>query len=391
MPHLDFLTLYIVIFLNSLTVSVVWGAFAYRYRPHPAARSWLAACILSLAGGAVLAVQGNAGAVVPAIAGNTIIVFGFLQFWIGLRRFHGLRGGQGTAAAITLVAAACMIFFHDNDRARSIVYAASQAVVMSMCAWYLLRTRPLALGAVIAGVAFLVALFGQLMVVGGNVGVLLDAMAFPTFYTLASYALLCTIFSGSVWNLGFAILTIDKLQRELGRLSETDELTGLANRRALRRAVEEEHRRAVESGMPYSVMLIDLNDFKPLNDTYGHAAGDRALVAVAEMLTASVRRSDVVARLGGDEFCIVLPATAHDAAMRLAEGVRQQFRSRPLRIGDKDVRLSAGIGVAEWRPEAHPGPDAVIAAADRQLYGEKALPRSRSRPVQHGLQLVVQS
>ena len=378
MPNLDFLTLYIVIFLNSLTVSVVWGAFAYRNRPHPAARSWLAACLLSLLGGAVLAIQGNEGSLVPAIVGNGIIVFGFLQFWIGLRRFHGQQGGQGTAIALTLLAMAFMVAFYDNDRARSMVYSSAQAAVMSMCAWYILRIRPLALGAVISAVAFIVAVMGQLMVIGGNIGVLSGLLEFSNFYRMASYALLCTIFSGSVWNLGFAILTVDKLQGDLSRLSETDELTGLANRRALRREIEREHRSAAESRMAYSVLVIDLDQFKSLNDTYGHAAGDRALVEVAGMLKASVRRSDIVARMGGDEFCILLPATGIEGARRLAEGIRQRFRSQPLEFDGRKIRLSASIGMAERNPDDGLDVDGVIVAADRKLYTEKAASRPRN-------------
>lgn len=377
MPNLDFLTLYIVIFLNSLTVSVIWGAFAYRYRPHPAARSWLAACLLSLLGGAVLAIQGNQGSLVPAIVGNAIIVFGFLQFWIGLRRFHDQDGGQGLSLGLTLVAVVFMIVFHDNDRARSMVYASAQTVVMSMCAWYLLRIRPFALGAIISAVAFIVAVIGQLMVVGGNIGVLAGVLEFSNFYRMASYALLCTIFSGSVWNLGFAILTVDKLLGELSRLSETDELTGLANRRALRREIEREHRRAVESRMAYSVLVVDLDQFKPLNDTYGHLAGDTALVEVAGMLKRSVRRSDIVARIGGDEFCILLPATGIEGAKRLAEGIRQSFRSHPLMFDGRKVRLSASIGMAEWNADDGLDVDGVIVAADRRLYAEKAASQPR--------------
>src|SRR5690554_705773 len=106
---LDFLTLYIVIFLNSLTVSVIWAAFAWRYRPHPAALHWLAACLLALAGGVVLALQSSEAPPVFAVTGNIIIVFGFSQFWIGLRRFDGLAGGQGIAAVITAVAAIMMV------------------------------------------------------------------------------------------------------------------------------------------------------------------------------------------------------------------------------------------------------------------------------------------
>lgn len=388
MVNLDFLTLYIVIFLNSLTVSVVWGAFAWRYRPHPAAQYWLAACLLSLAGGGVLAIQGNEGALWPAVIGNTIIVFGFCQFWIGLRRFHGEAGGQAVALGITLLAASLMIVLHDQDRGRSIVYAAGQATVLALCATYLLKRRPLSLGAVIAACAFIVAVGGQLLVVAGNIGVLSGALEFATFYRLASYALLCTIFSGSVWNLGFAILTIDKLQRDLGRLSETDDLTGLANRRALRVRMEREHASSKASGQPYSVIVIDLDYFKQLNDTFGHAAGDQALVAFAGILRTCVRRTDVVARMGGDEFCILLPATAKEEATVVADMIRSQLGKHPVKLGGQDIRLSASIGVSDWRPGTELGNDEIVAAADRHLYREKADSREDRQRPRKGLYLV---
>lgn len=388
MPNLDFMTLYIVIFLNSLTVVVVWGSFTFRYRSHEAPRFWLVACLMALLGGIVLATQGNAGSLVPAVVGNTIIIFGFLQFWIGLRRFNGRAGGQALAVALTLAALALMVFFHDNDRARSMVYAGGQATVMSLCALHLLRMKPLGIGGAVAGAGFALALLGQLTVVAGNVGVMTGILPFPIFYTVASYALLCTIFTASVWNLGFAILLIEKLQGELGRLSETDELTGLANRRALTRRLSQEHQQGVQSGLAYAVMMIDLNDFKLLNDSYGHATGDRALVEVAKILTGSVRRSDVVARMGGDEFCIVLPATTRDEALRVANGIRQRFQTNLLAVDSKDIRMSASIGVAQWLPDSGQTAEAVIAAADRQLYKEKAQPRVVASEALRRLQLI---
>lgn len=366
---LDFLTLYIVIFLNSLTVSVIWAAFAWRYRPHKAALHWLAACLLALAGGVVLALQSHEAPPVFAVAGNIIIVFGFSQFWIGLRRFDGLGGGQGIAAVITAVAAIMMVLLWDHDRARSITYATGQSVVLGLCALHVLRLRPLSLGAIISACAFGVAVAGQLMVVGGNVGVLWGVLPFPTFYALASYALLCTIFSGSVWNLGFAIMTIDKLQVDLARLSHTDELTGLANRRALVQRLEAAH----AAGQPYALMLIDLDHFKALNDTYGHAFGDAALVILAEELAGGVRPHDFVARLGGDEFCILVPDMTVDEIRPVAERLQQRLAARRL-DGERasSARLSGSIGLAGWVPGDELGPDAVMAAADRSLYAVKS-------------------
>jgi len=371
MPKLDFLTLYIVIFLISLTMSVVWAGFAYTYRPHRAVLHWMAATILSLVGGIVLAFQGNEGALVPAVLGNVIILVGFSQFWIGLRRFRDLEGGQGWVAAITLVAALCMIALHDSDRGRAIVYAAGQATVMAMCIVHLLRHQLPGIGAFIAMAAFAVAMLGQLIVIASNGAVMAGLLDYTVYYGLASYALLCTVFSGTVWNLGFALMAIDKLYQRLVRLSETDELTGLANRRAFQKSLARARDRSMDADRTCSVVLIDLNDFKPLNDRLGHAAGDAALVLLAALLRKCVREGDVVARLGGDEFSILLPDATQERAQAVATDIRNRIAATPLALHGETVALSASIGAATEAEARAAGRD-VVAMADERLYKDKA-------------------
>lgn len=371
MPKLDFLTLYIVIFLISLTMSVVWAGFAYTYRPRRAVLHWMAATILSLAGGIVLAVQGNEGALVPAVLGNVIIIFGFAQFWIGLRRFRGFEGGQGWAVAITAVAALCMVALHDSDRGRAIVYAAGQATVMAICIVHLLRHRLPGIGAFIAMAAFAVAMLGQVIVIVSNGAVMAGLLDYTVYYGLASYALLCTVFSGTVWNLGFALMAIDKLYQRLVRLSETDELTGLANRRAFQRNLATARDQSTDAERTCSVVLIDLNDFKPLNDRLGHAAGDAALVLLSALLRKCVREGDVVARLGGDEFSILLPDATQERAQAVATDIRNRIAATPLTLHGETVALSASIGAATEAEARAAGRD-VVAMADERLYKDKA-------------------
>lgn len=378
MPNLDFMTLYIVIFLTSLTVALVWGAFTIRYKEHIAPRYWLAACLLSLFGGIVLATQGNAGALVPAVIGNTIIIFGFMQFWVGLRRYSGLSGGQLQAVTLTAVAFGLMALFYDNDRARSMVYAGGQASVMLLCTVSLLRMRPLGIGGAMAGGGFAVALIGQLAVIAGNAGVMAGTIEFVTFYALASYALICTIFTASIWNLGFAVMLIEKLQDELSKLAETDDLTGLGNRRAFTRLLAQTHERAGSTGLPYTVLMVDMNGFKQLNDTHGHAVGDRALAEIATILRSCARGLDIVTRIGGDEFCLILPSTAKQDAQRVLDTIRQRLGAHVFRVDDGKLTLSASIGVAEWTPGERVSAEAVVAEADRQLYKGK-LQQERSQ------------
>lgn len=375
MPSLDFLTLYVVIFANSLTVCLVWTAFAYRYRPNPAALSWLVGTALSLLGGVVLAIQGNEGSLIPAIVGNAIIIFAFAQFWIGLRRFHGQPGGQLQALGITLAATLVMVAFHDFDRGRAMVYASGQALVMGLCIHHLVTWRQPGVGSMVATAAFAIAMLGQMLVIGSNAGVLAGTLEYASYYALASYALLCTVFSATVWNLGFAVMVVDRLQDRLARLSETDELTGVANRRALDRAL----RGLQESNhpAPYSVILVDLDDFKQLNDRHGHAAGDQALIALGAALTATVRQSDLVTRLGGDEFCILLPETTSTGAHDMAERLRARLATSPIAIGSQPITLSGSLGIATSEPGTADSLD-IMMAADQDLYRDKARKAARS-------------
>lgn len=374
MPNLDFLTLYVVIFLHSLTVCVVWAAFSLRYRSNAAAPYWLTGMGLTVLGGAVLALQGNEGSLIPAVIGNTIIILGFAQFWIGLRRFQNQQGGQIVAVGFTLLALACMIAFHDFPRGRAIIYAAGQTLMMGLCIHHLLRFRQPGVGAVIAAAAFTVAAIGQIMVIAANIGVLTGSLAFPVYYALASYALLCTVFSGAVWNLGFAMMLVDRLQATLVSLSETDELTGVANRRGLKAKLDRTKR--AKYPQPYAVVMFDLDDFKPINDTFGHPVGDQALAHLGQLLSEEMRGSDLVARLGGDEFCVLLENTTPDEARIIAARLQAKVAASPLHVAETLVRLSVSVGVSTSFALGH-GADAIL-EADLALYEDKALRKLRN-------------
>ncbi|MDP9361753.1 MAG: GGDEF domain-containing protein [Acidobacteriota bacterium] len=159
------------------------------------------------------------------------------------------------------------------------------------------------------------------------------------------------------------------------RLAEHDPLTGLYNARALadrcRRAVE----RAMRSEQPLSMMLIDVDHLKALNDAFGHAAGNDALVHVADALRSCKRADDAAARWGGDEFTILLEGADAAAAMRVGEAIVARLRTTPLRLARKTVTVTVTIGICTATEPSTA--DALFAAADRALYEGKERGRDR--------------
>lgn len=173
---------------------------------------------------------------------------------------------------------------------------------------------------------------------------------------------------------------------ELERLTRTDALTGVSNRRHLDESLAQEFDRALRYRRPLSAMMIDLDHFKKLNDTFGHAAGDHALASVGEILRGQARKTDLVARYGGEEFAIVLPETTPAHGMVAAERIRREIERADVRWDGRRLPITASIGVAGFPSVDVAAPHELLARADAALYGSKQAGRNR---VTHALGLVV--
>jgi diguanylate cyclase (GGDEF)-like protein len=156
----------------------------------------------------------------------------------------------------------------------------------------------------------------------------------------------------------------------LEQLSITDGLTHLHNHRHFHDQFSREVKRADRSTQPLCLMLIDIDDFKSLNDSYGHAAGDCVLAVAAQLMNAQVRETDIPARYGGEEFAMLLPQTRLEGAVALAEKIRAVLSQHDFALPDSEerVRLTVSIGIAQHATT----PDATFDAADRALYEAKA-------------------
>jgi diguanylate cyclase (GGDEF)-like protein len=166
----------------------------------------------------------------------------------------------------------------------------------------------------------------------------------------------------------------------LSEISARDSLTGLYNRWYVMEKIDSEMNRSLRHGCPVSLIMMDIDHFKRVNDSFGHSAGDRVLRSVGQVLRDSCRVYDVAGRYGGEEFCVVLPETRIGNTTVVAERIRERLAASRFEVGDESVVVTASIGIAGIESvEAEEGlnPSALIDRADQALYSAKHHGRNR--------------
>ena len=177
-------------------------------------------------------------------------------------------------------------------------------------------------------------------------------------------------------NLAAEVEERRQLEKRLRELAMTDALTGAANRRAFMAAADREYARARRYRLPLAVVAIDIDHFKRINDTFGHAAGDVALQAVAAACNEQIRASDYFGRLGGEEFAILLPETDCEPALALAERLRVSIAAMHVTADDAVMTMTSSFGVATLGP-ADADASNLLQRADEALYAAKRGGRNR--------------
>ncbi len=249
------------------------------------------------------------------------------------------------------------------------------ALLSALDAWRLMRARGLNARAalVLASPLVVVGLLllarpAEALLAPGRTDDIDAANAFNIAWLWASLVLALLI------NGWIAFLLLMKLVLEIRRLTERDPLTDALNRRALSEAVDLEHSRQMR-GLGYALVLLDMDRFKQLNDTLGHAAGDAALKALVAVVRPCLREVDQLARLGGEEFCVLLPHTGIAGAALVAERMRALLAAHPFAWEGQAWGLTASFGIAE----SSAGDDSaaeVLKRADQALYRAKAQGRN---------------
>jgi diguanylate cyclase (GGDEF)-like protein len=170
--------------------------------------------------------------------------------------------------------------------------------------------------------------------------------------------------------------------RALATYAMRDQLTGLVNRRAFTAYLKQWTAWSARYGRPMAVMLLDVDEFKRVNDTHGHAVGDAVLVAIGKAVAGATRASDMTARYGGDEFAVLAPETGPEEARHLADRILEAVRAVVVGVDDGSLvtsTVSLGSSVAVDRPDSEPRSiDELLASADQGLYAAKQAGRDRA-------------
>jgi diguanylate cyclase (GGDEF)-like protein len=325
------------------------------------------------------------GALLVALRGHisdaVSIVFGMMFFHVAYFVLHrGLvefldhvkyRWTIYLQSAAVFIAGLGMLeygFIHPDTGRRAVFYSAVFAFQTGLTAWMMFRHIRRAPGIVMGSILGLLAVNNVVRATVAMMGGL------PANYQQVGLSLQISLLETTVLQSGivaaFLWMTAERLHSRLDRLASTDSLTGLLNRRALEMAAEREIALSRKSMRPLTALLIDLDRFKQINDSYGHSFGDHTLQKVARCLEDHMRKCDLLARVGGDEFAVMLQNTSREEAMVIAERLRAALEELMVVDGEIEARVSASIGLAE-ADEITEDWSELIRRCDKALYEVK--------------------
>src|ERR1700729_4324150 len=369
-------TLWTAFVINFLALGLIWAYILHSYPSLKAARYWTGSALGLAAGSLIATLMLVTDSLIPLLLGGTTVVFASCLTAMGIRRFYGepvLWRQTVALTALTFAGLSIFIFSYDSATARILIFSVSQALPLVLPLKLLLSKQNgrVNAGARLAGGVAIVMIaicvfraLSKLFQIGAD-------FSFVHFNAPQSIMILALLFLSMVCNFGFLLMAMDRLRNEVADLALMDDLTGVGNRRQLLQRLSEECARSERSNQPFALLVIDLDNFKMINDTHGHAAGDACLQHFTLMAQTRLRPGDLLARTGGDEFCVVLPSSTLREGAMIARRVIDICRADAAGCGGADIPIAVSIGVAQWTRAMGAFPDRLIAAADHALYAAK--------------------
>lgn len=369
-------TLWTAFIINFLALGMIWAYVVRCYPTLSAARFWTASTFAAAIGTLLASLRTLVDSLLPLLIGGTVLLLAACLAAMGIRRFYDRPVEWRQTAVITglgFVGTGFFIYGYDSMPMRTLIYSFAQVLPFALTLRLLLSSEN---GRVNAGarLAATVAILIITVYVLRVLAIVLDSggeFSFIQSTPIHSMSVLVLMFLSMTWNFGFLLMAMDRLRNEVADLALLDDLTGVANRRHLLQRLTEECARSERSGKAFALLVIDLDGFKAINDTHGHAAGDACLQHFTLMAQTRLRPGDMLARTGGDEFCVVLPASTLREGAMIARRILDVCREDAAACVGGDIPISLSIGVAQWTREMGAFPDRVIAAADHALYAAK--------------------
>ncbi|HYH22733.1 MAG TPA: GGDEF domain-containing protein [Azospirillum sp.] len=313
------------------------------------------------------------------VATNAAFVGAFVSIYLAIRSFtkSHVPGSWIAALVVAYVSLIAISNAADSINGRLAAATAFVCAICVLCGLDLLRNARWAVrtSAGIVGLVFLGhAAFAGLRSASTILESPLPDLLSPS--TVQSLGFLEAIGAMLAFGIGFIVMTTERLQADLRQAATYDSLTGIFNRSAFLALAESTFARARRSGEAFALLLIDIDHFKRINDSFGHQAGDTVLRAFTAAVTAELRQGDVFGRYGGEEFCVLLPGTRGDGALTVAERLRITLRDLLVEHEGNLISTSVSIGAADTggAPQSF---DEMLAEADKALYRAKATGRDR--------------
>lgn len=308
------------------------------------------------------------------VIGAAFVASGIALQFTGIQSFKLTRPYKTLAACFVLMALIQTYWFeyiNPDIGARSIANSILFSLGYAACAGLLLINTKTPLRAISLFTGWSFALLSLAILMRGIIishstepySLYLDVPVNPVTFVISCILQLCIAF-------GFLLMLNHQLIAEIERIAARDTLTGAYNRGQLEQEITRLQSRYERTGDKFSLMLIDVDNFKFINDNYGHPSGDEVLRRLTDIAIQSIRTEDYYARYGGDEFCILLPSTSSEEALVVADRLRNAYASATFKFKGEIIKSSISIGIAD---SANIGTEFInlIGAADQALYKAK--------------------
>lgn len=351
---------------------------------HRSLERWAVAGLFQGLGWLLVGMRGMVPDVWSIVVGNGVVLLSLAWFYRAVAEFLNRPPTRLTdvisGASVLLIAV--FTYVSPSLMARIAIMSLATALLMLLTGLTVLRGseawRP---------VSYWFTAFGYLLGAGLSLAraisapLLEPAMTNPLAPSLVQNATFVSGYAGLILlTFSFLLMHHDRAQADLARLATRDGLTGVYNRAMFEDLAQKEIARAQREQRAVSLLLLDLDYFKTINDTYGHAAGDRILQTVALLVDRSLRARDVIGRYGGEEFLVLLPDTNRAGALTVAEHLRATIAAAALDVVAPALQVTASIGVAEGVGDGY---ESLFHRADQALYRAKLAGRDRVMTYDH--------